>query len=70
MPNTDEKKQSREHTFDVDTDEAIVLPKPVPEITEDDDAKRADDAFDDQEVEVDEEEVRAESANQPSGRKY
>jgi hypothetical protein len=68
MPDKNEKNPSGEHAFDDDTDEAIVLPKPVPEIT-DDDEKRAD-AFDDQEIDVDEEEVKAESESQPSGRKY
>ena len=62
--------------FDEDTDEAIVLPKPVPEISDDDDADKrkadseADSAFDDLEIEVDEQEVKAESENQPDGRKY
>jgi hypothetical protein len=58
--------------FDEDTDEAIVLPRPVPEINndDDDDAKKADSVFDDMEIEVDEQEVRAESENQPDGRKY
>ena len=32
--------------------------------------KKADSAFDDMEIEVDEEEVKAESENQPDGRKY
>jgi hypothetical protein len=65
MPNKDDK-------FDEDTDGAIVLPKPVPEITDDDDAdkRRADSAFDDLVIEVDEEEVKAESGNQPPDRKY
>jgi hypothetical protein len=71
MPNG-ETKQSREHTFDDDTDEALVLPKPVPEVTndDDDDKKRADSAFDDLEIDVDEEEVKAESQNEPPGRKF
>ena len=61
--------------FDEDTDEAIVLPKPVPEISDDDADKRkadseADSAFDDLEIEVDEQELKAESENQPDGRKY
>jgi hypothetical protein len=55
--------------FDEDTEEAIVLPKPTPEVTADDE-KKADSAFDDIEIEVDEDEVKAESENQPSGRKY
>jgi hypothetical protein len=69
MPSTDDK-QSREHAFDDDTDEAIVLPKPVPEISNDDEEKRADSPFDDLEIDVDEEEVKAESDDQPPGRKY
>ncbi len=63
MANKDENK------FDEDTDEAIILPRPVPEISGDD-AKKADSAFDDMEIEVDEEELKAESENQPDGRKY
>jgi hypothetical protein len=45
----------------------------MPEVTEDDDEKRADTAFDDLEIDLDDEdvkEVKAESDNQPSGRKY
>jgi len=66
MANKDENK------FDEDTDEAIVLPRPVPEIIagEDEDKRKADSAFDDMEIEVDEQEVKAESENQPDGRKY
>ena len=62
--------------FDEDTDEAIVLPRPVPEINNDndnDDDERkaaADRAFDDLEIVVDEQEVMAEAENQPAGRKY
>jgi hypothetical protein len=59
--------------FDHDTDEEIVLPKPRPEITEDDgdiEQKKADAALDDLEIEVDEDEMKAESQNQPPGRKY
>jgi len=58
--------------FDEDTDEAIVLPKPVPESNNDndEDARKADSAFDDLEIEVDEQEVKAELENQPSDRKY
>ena len=57
---------------DEDTDEAIVLPRPVPEISNDydDDAKKADSAFDDLEIEVDEQELKAELENQPRDRKY
>lgn len=67
MPNKDDDR------FDEDTDGAIVLPKPVPEISNDDDdeeKKAADSAFDDMVIEVDEQEVKAESENQPDGRKY
>ena len=64
MPNKDDK-------FDEDTDQGIVLPRPVPEvIDDDDDAKKADSAFDDMVIEVDEDEVKAESENQPRDRKY
>jgi len=70
MANPEQTKQGREHSFEDDTDEAIVLPRPVPEITADDDEKSADSAFEDLEIEVDEEEVKAESENQPAGRKY
>jgi len=72
MPNAGETKQGREHAFEDDTDEAIVLPKPVPEITndDDDDKKSADSAFDDLEIDVDDEEVKAESENEPPGRKF
>jgi len=69
MPNEDEKNQGRANSFDDDTDEAIVLPPPVPEITADDE-KQADAAFDDLEIEVDEKELKSESENQPPGRKY
>ena len=60
------------HDFEDDTDNAITLPKIRPEVTEDDDAdkKDADSAFDDQEIMIDEDEVIAESENQPPGRKY
>jgi hypothetical protein len=71
MPNTEQTKQDRGHTHD--TDEPLVLPRPMPEVTEDDDEKRADTAFDDLEIDLDDEdvkEVKAESDNQPSGRKY
>lgn len=63
MANKDENK------FDEDTDEAIVLPRPVPEISNDDE-KKADSAFDDLEIEVDEQELKAELENQPADRKY
>jgi len=58
-----------ENKFDEDTDEAIVLPRPVPEISNDDE-KKADSAFDDLEIEVDEQELKAELENQPVDRKY
>jgi hypothetical protein len=65
MPNRDDK-------FDEDTDDAIVLPRPVPEVidNEDEDKRKADSAFDDMVIEVDDDEVKAESDNQPDGRKY
>jgi hypothetical protein len=58
--------------FDEDTDQAIRLPRVKPEVTEADDAdkKKADSAFDDQEIMIDEDEVLAESDSQPPGRKY
>ena len=62
-----------ENRFDEDTDEAIVLPKPVPEVSndgDDDEKKAADSAFDDLEIEVDEQELKAELENQPGDRKY
>jgi hypothetical protein len=68
MPNKDGKNQGG-HGFDEDTDEAIRLPSPVPEVTAEDE-KKADAAFDDLEIDVDDDEVKSESENQPSGRKY
>ena len=71
-----EKELSRdaggEHEFDEDTEEAIRLPKVKPEVTEDDDAdkKKADSAFDDLEIEIDENELKAESEGQTPGRRY
>jgi|KBSMisStaDraftv2_1062788.scaffolds.fasta_scaffold2926938_2 hypothetical protein len=57
---------ANEHRFDEDTERAIKLPKPVPEVTEDD-QKNADGGFDDLEIEVDEDEVSAEEpANHPA----
>lgn len=61
------------HSFDEDTDEAFRLPRPTPEVTEDDNdagsAKKAGSAIDDDlEIEVDQEEVDAESDS--PGRKY
>ena len=61
------------HDFDEDTEEVIRLPKVKPEVTEDDvddDKKKADSAFDDLEIVVDEDELQAESESQPPGRKY
>ncbi len=60
------------HDFDEDTDDAITLPKFKPEVVENDDAdkKKADSAFDDQEIMIDEDELIAESESQPPGRKY
>jgi hypothetical protein len=70
MASNDEKNESTgRHDFDDDTDEAIVLPKPTPEVTNDDE-KMADSAFDDLEIAVDEDEVKAEAEGQPPGRKY
>ena len=58
--------------FEDDTDEAFTLPKPTPELSQDDDdgsdEKRADSAIDDLEIEVDEDELKAESES--PGRKY
>ncbi len=71
-----EKELSRdaggEHEVDEDTEEAIRLPKVRPEVTEDDDAdkKKADSAFDDLEIEIDESELNAESEGQTPGRRY
>ena len=66
MPSNDKKD------FEDDTDKAFTLPKPTPELSQDDDAasaqKWADSAIDDLEIEVDEEEVGAESES--PGRKY
>jgi hypothetical protein len=63
-----------QHSFDDDTDEAFKLPKVKPELTEEDgagsEAKKADSAFDDLEIEIDEAELEAESESQPPGRKY
>ena len=67
MPNNDEKQ------FEEDTEEAFTLPKPTPELSQEEidarvDDKRADSAIDDLEIEVDEDELRAESES--PGRKY
>ena len=61
-----------EHDFDEDTEEAMTLPKVKPEVTADDDAdkKKADSAFDDLEIEIDENELNAESEGQTPGRRY
>jgi hypothetical protein len=67
----------RKHEFDDDTEEAFKLPKGMPEATQNDevddvdsDKKKADSAFEDQEIVVDEDELQAESDSQPTGRKY
>lgn len=76
MPNNDENNQQRNagRSFDQDTDEAFPLPKPTPELGQDDDEPRSDekraDSIDDQEIEVDEDEVKAESESESPGRKY
>jgi hypothetical protein len=68
MPSNDKK------SFEEDTETAFTLPKPTPELSQDDidagvvDDKRADSAIDDLEITVDEEELRAESES--PGRKY
>jgi hypothetical protein len=61
-----------EHDFDEDTEEAIRLPKVKPELTEDDgaDKKNADSAFDDLEIEIDEDELKVESEGETPGRRY
>ena len=81
MPNEDEENQpegelprdaGRKYDFDEDTEEAIILPKVKPEVTEDDDVdeKKADSAFEDQESEIDEDELKAESEGEVPGRRY
>ena len=78
---TDESTESelprhagRKHDFDEDTEDGFKLPKVTPEVTEDDDddaKKKADSAFDDLEIVIDEDELQAESeTSQPVGRKY
>jgi hypothetical protein len=66
MPSNDDKD------FEGDTDKAFTLPKPTPEASQDVDEraaqKWADSAIDDLEIEVDEEEIGAESES--PGRKY
>ena len=69
MASNDDDGCAGRHDFDEDTDVAIVLPKPTPEITNDDE-KMADSAFDDLEIDVEDDEVRAEEDSQPVGRKY
>jgi hypothetical protein len=72
------RQASQQDRFDEDTDEATVVPRSGPEISGDDDdgdderkaASEADSAFADLEIVVDEQEVKAESENQPAGRKY
>jgi hypothetical protein len=78
VPETPRYADRKHSFFDEDTDEAIVLPKPRPEITEDDgdvEEKKADAALDDLEIddleiEADEDEVKADRQSQPPGRKY
>jgi hypothetical protein len=68
MPNNNEKNRQ---PFEQDTEEAFRLPKPTPELSQDEvdaNEKRADSAIDDLEIEVDEEELKAESES--PGRKY
>ena len=68
MPNEDEKKRQ---PFEQDTDRAFTSPRTTPELSHDDDdaaKKWADSAIDDLEIEVDEEELKAESES--PGRKY
>jgi len=67
MPNNDKKK------FEEDTETAFTLPSPPREPSRDEsdagvDDKRADSAIDDLEIEVDDEELKAESES--PGRKY
>ena len=67
MPSNDGKN------FEEDTETAFTLPKPTPELSQEEidagaDDKRADSAIDDLEIEVDEEELRTESES--PGRKY
>ena len=71
-----EKERPRDaggaHDFDEDPEEVIRLPKVKPEVTADDDAdkKKADSAFEDLEIEIDENELKAESEGQTPGRRY
>jgi len=60
------------HDFEEDTEEAIRLPKVNPEVTQEDDAgkKKADSAFDDLEIEIDESELKVESEGETPGRRY
>ena len=55
--------------FDEDTEEAIKLPKVKPEVV-DDGGKKADNAFDDLEIEIDMDELKKESEGESGGRKY
>jgi hypothetical protein len=82
MPSKDEDNQpdrsvpreaGGEHDFDEDTEEEIKLPRVKPEVTADDDIdkkKAADSAFDDQEIEIDEDDLKAESEGETPGRRY
>jgi hypothetical protein len=71
--NQDPRRADTRRPFEDDTEEAFRLPKPTPEVSQDDDdagadEKRADSAIDDLEIEVDEDELKAESES--PGRKY
>ena len=71
--NQDPRRAEPGRPFEDDTDEAFTLPKPTPEVSQDDDdadpdEKRADSAIDDLEIEVDDNELKAESES--PGRKY
>ena len=64
MANKDDDK------FDEDTDAAIVLPRAGTRNQQRRREKKADSAFDDLEIEVDEQELKAELETQPADRKY
>ena len=66
-------KHEKQDPFEADTDRAFRLPKPTPEKVDDgtDDAKKADsDNIDDLEIEVDTDELEAETESDRPGRKY
>ena len=58
----------KKHAFDEDTKREIVLPRPMPEVT-DDGLKSADGGFDEMEIEVDDDEVSAEETDNHPARK-